>query len=168
MSILNHSVSWFLLPFLFFLFWKGSLFKSNSVCLSMWWLQSPALWSGLSILSPTSCLFKRAKAQQCSFLNTQIHKHQERDHCLAKEAPPHAFSPSSSSSLSLSSHLGLRLSTSHYPPSSIGLITPRLVLLLPPTAPSLPHNLSFNVALLLLFTPLPLSLFTFLHLPWWL
>lgn len=110
----------------------------------MWQLQSPAPWPGLSILSPTSWLFKRAKAQQCSFLNTQIHVH--RDHCLVKEPPPprnppsaSASSPSSSLFLLLSPHLGLSLSTAHYPPSSKGLITSRLVLLLPPTPPSPSH-----------------------------
>lgn len=129
----------------------------------MWQLQSPAPWSGLSILSATSWLFKRAKAQRCSFLNTQIHLHQERDHCLAKENPPPAFFLSSSSSLfPLSPHLGLRLFTSHYPPSSIGLITPRLVLLFPPTAPSLSHNLSFIAPLTLLF--ILVWPFTFPHL----
>lgn len=65
--------------------------------------------------------------------------------------------------LLLSPHLELRLSTSHYPPSSVGLITPRLVLLLPPTAPSLSHNLSFIAALTLLFILVPP--FTFPHLP---
>lgn len=79
--------------------------------------------------------------------------------------PPRPFSPSSSPSLSLSHspHLGLGLSTSHYPPPSIGLITPRSVLLLPPTAPSPSHNVSFIAPLTLLFIPVPI--FTFLHLP---
>lgn len=71
--------------FLFFL--KGSLFKSNRVCLSMWRLQSLTPWSGLSILSPTSWLFKGAKEEERSFLNTQIHVCRRRDRCLAKEPP---------------------------------------------------------------------------------
>lgn len=128
----------------------------------MWRLQSLAPWSDLSILSPTSWLFKRAKEQERSFLNTQIHVCRWRDHCLAKEPPP---APPSSPHLvpTLSPHLGLGLSTSHYPPSSIGLITPRFLLLLPSTALSLSSNLSFIEALTLLFIPVPL--FTFLQTP---
>lgn len=74
----------FLWPFFFFL--KGSLSKSNTVSLSMTQLQSPALWSGPSILSPTSWLFKRAKAQQCSFLNTQIHPSTNRGTAVGQKS----------------------------------------------------------------------------------
>lgn len=62
------------------------------------------------ILSPTSWLFKRAKAQQCSFLNTQIHVHQQRDHCLAKEPPAPSHCLVLSLSLSRSSPWTLHLS----------------------------------------------------------
>lgn len=41
-----HFFSFF---FFLFCFLKGSLSKSNTVSLSMWRLQSPAPWSGLSI-----------------------------------------------------------------------------------------------------------------------
>lgn len=128
----------------------------------MWRLQSLAPWSGLSVLSPTSWLFKRAKEQERSFLNTQIHVCRRRDRCLAKE-PPHCPPPSPHLVPTLPPHLGLGLSTPHYPPSSIGLITPRFLLLLPSTALSLSSNLSFIETLTLLFIPVPL--FTFLLTP---
>lgn len=54
--LLSCFLSIFFLPFFFlfffpflFCFLKGSLSKSNTVSLSMWRLQSPAPWSGLSI-----------------------------------------------------------------------------------------------------------------------
>lgn len=94
-----------------FFFWKA-VSLNPSVGLSMWQLQSPILWSGLSILSPTSWLFKRAKAQQCSFLNTQIHVHQVRDHCLAKEPPAPSLRLVHPLSLAFSSPWTLHLSLS--------------------------------------------------------
>lgn len=101
------------------LFLKGSLCKSNRVSPSVRQLQSPAPWSGPSILSPTSWLFKRAKAQQCSFLNTQIHPSTNRGTAVWQK------SLSLYLSRSIFPHLGLPHSpSSHYPPSSIDLIIP--------------------------------------------
>ncbi len=96
------------LSFIFlFYFLKGSISKSNTVSLSMRQLQSPALWSGPSILSPTSWLFKRAKAQQCSFLNTQIHPSTNRGTAVWQK------SLSLSLSLSLPLFFSLSCSCSH-------------------------------------------------------
>ena len=59
--------------FFFLLFWKAVSLNPIQF-LSAWGsFKALAPWSGPSILSPTSRLFKRAKAQRCSFLNTQIH-----------------------------------------------------------------------------------------------
>lgn len=85
---------------------KGSLSKSNTVSRSVRQLQSPALWSGPSILSPTSWLFKRAKAQQCSFLNTQIHPSTNRGTAVWQKSLSFSFTLSHSPALPLS-HLGL-------------------------------------------------------------
>lgn len=86
-----------------FFFLKSRLSKSNTVSRSVRQLQSPALWSGPSILSPTSWLFKRAKAQQCSFLNTQIHPSTNRGTAVWQKS----LSSSLSRSSTLSPHLGL-------------------------------------------------------------
>lgn len=102
-----HSSFW--KPFFFFL--KGSFFKSKHLPQHVA-ASNPLLWSGLSILSPTSWLFKRAKAQQCSFLNTQIHVHQDRDHCLAKEPPAPSLRLVHPLSLAFSSPWTLHLSLS--------------------------------------------------------
>lgn len=80
-------LSFFFFVFRSFCFLKGSLSKSNTVPLSVRQLQSPAPWSGPSILSPTSWLFKRAKAQQCSFLNTQIHPSTNRGTAVWQKSP---------------------------------------------------------------------------------
>lgn len=85
---------------------KGSLSKSNTVSRSVRQLQSPALWSGPSILSPTSWLFKRAKAQQCSFLNTQIHPSTNRGTAVWQKSLSFSLTLSHSPALPLS-HLGL-------------------------------------------------------------
>lgn len=119
----------FCLPFhlSFFLILKGSLSKSNTVSLSVRQLQSPAPWSGPSILSPTSWLFKRAKAQQCSFLNTQIHPSTNRETAVWQKSLSLSLSLTLSICLSLClSLLFLTLDShpSHYPPSSIDLIRP--------------------------------------------
>lgn len=97
----------FLLSFILrFFILKGSLSKSNTVSRSVRQLQSPALWSGPSILSPTSWLFKRAKAQQCSFLNTQIHPSTNRGTAVWQKSLSFSFTLSHSPALPLS-HLGL-------------------------------------------------------------
>lgn len=54
------------------LFLKGSQSPSNTVFSQQEAVQSAAPRSGPRILSPSSRLFKRAKAQQCRFLNTQV------------------------------------------------------------------------------------------------
>lgn len=98
-----------------FCFLKGSLSKSNTVSHSMRQLQSPASWSGPSILSPTSWLFKRAKAQQCSFLNTQIHPCTNRGTAVWQKSPPPPSLSLSPSLLTLDSDT-LALLITHPPP----------------------------------------------------
>lgn len=107
-------VFYFFVSFIFlFCFLKGSLSKSNTVSHSMRQLQSPASWSGPSILSPTSWLFKRAKAQQCSFLNTQIHPCTNRGTAVWQKSPP---PPSLSLSLLTLDSDTLALLITHPPP----------------------------------------------------
>lgn len=155
--ILSLSLTLFLL--------KGSLSKSNTVSLSVRQLQSSAPWSDPSILSPTSWLFKRAKAQQCGFLNTQIQPSANRGTVVWQKI----LSLSLSHFLSLPWTLTLSplsLPTLLHRPHYTRILFSSLPLPSKCTAPSL-YNLSFVLSLTLtpsvsyLTLSIPLPSFTF-------
>lgn len=97
-------------------------------------LQSAALRSGPSILSSTSWLFKRAKAQRCSFLNTQIRPGTYRGTAVWLKSPSLSLSPSLPT-LDFDTPLP---SSSHYPSL---LHRPHYTLLLSPPSLSFPPTL---------------------------
>lgn len=143
---------------------KGSLSKSNTASRSVRQLQSPALWSGPSILSPTSWLFKRAKAQQCSFLNTQIHPSTNRGTAVWQKSLSFSFTLSHSPAPPLS-HLELSLSLPtllHRPHYTRILLSLSLHPSVSHLTGQLPH---FTIHLSVIVLSIPLPSFTFFFYP---
>ena len=149
---LSFILLFFILFLFFLLFWKAVSLNPIQF-LSAWGsFKALAPWSGPSILSPTSRLFKRAKAQRCSFLNTQIHPSTNRGTAVWQK----------SLSLHLSSTIFPHLGLWHSPPL-LSLPTllhiPHPTSLLPSLSLSLPFSLSLSLSpsLFSLNTYLPLS-----------